>query len=71
MEKPIYKRRMDIINSLPWGAQTRMTQILDVSLWHINKVLNGHLNAATETNKYIIILAEQIVTRAKQQHENK
>jgi len=62
---------MDIINNLPWGAQTRMTQILDTTVWTISKVLHGHLNAATELNSHIIILAEQIAARAKQQHANK
>lgn len=65
MDQPIYVRRMDLINNLPWGGQKRMTEILDVSFAHVSKVLNGHINANTETNRYIIILAEQMVARLK------
>jgi hypothetical protein len=65
MDQPIYTRRLDLINSLPWGAQQRMTQIVDISAPVISKVLNGKLNANTETNKWVIILAQQIVTRFK------
>lgn len=66
MDQPIYKRRLDLINSLPWGGLTRMTKIVDISLSVISKVLNGKLNANTETNRHVIILAEQMVNREKQ-----
>ena len=56
---------MDLINSLPRGAQKRMTEIIDLSAVVISKVLNGKINANTETTRWVIILAEQMVKREK------
>lgn len=69
--QPIYVRRMDLINGLPWGGQQRITQILDVSFAHVSKVLNGHKNANTELNQYVILLAQQMVNRAKNNQSKK
>jgi hypothetical protein len=65
MDELIYERRDDLLKFIPWGGKKRMTEIMHVTPAQISKVLHGHINANTPTNRLIIVLAEQMVTRQK------
>jgi len=65
MDELIYNRRDDLLSLIPWGGKKRMTEIMDVTPAQISKVLHGHINANTPTNRLIIVLAEQMANREK------
>lgn len=56
-QQPRY-RRLDLINSMPWGEQGRIAHRLRISRGHVSGVLNGCKSQVNDIGINVIRLAE-------------
>lgn len=54
-------RRVDLLEALPWGAQSNISRVLKISPSVVSTVLNGTSSQDTDIARNIIRLAEQRV----------
>ena len=57
-------RRLDLINSMKYGEQKRIAEILGCSRGYVSSVLNGARNQSNELGTNIIRLAERAAADA-------